>query len=162
MTRGLEPAILLIGYGNELRSDDGVGPRVARALEQLRLPWLRVLTPQQLAPEFAAPISEAQAVVFVDATLNAPPGAVQIGPLSGAAMHEPLGHLGNPRSLLALAEAVFQRAPPAWMVTVGIEEMCAKEGFSPDVERALPEVIETVRALVIKLAKRHETDSDRA
>jgi hydrogenase maturation protease len=154
MTRVAGPAILLIGYGNELRGDDAIGPRVARAIGELRFPWLRVLMPQQLTPELADPIARAQAVVFVDATLNAPPGAIQMGPLAGAAMSEPLGHLSNPRSLLALAEAVFNRVPPAWMVTVGIEELCAKEGLSPKVEQAVPEVIEILRALLLQLAKR--------
>jgi hydrogenase maturation protease len=154
MTSAANTPILLIGYGNELRRDDALGPRVAHALGELGFDWLRVLTPQQLTPELADPLSRARAAVFVDATLNAPPGAIQIGPLAPAAMREPVGHLGNPRSLLALAEAVFHRAPPAWMVTVGIEELCLKEGLSPAVEQVLPEVIETVRALLLRLAGR--------
>ncbi len=155
MTSAADRPILLIGYGNELRrDDDALGPRVARALGELGFAWLRVLTPQQLTPELADPLSRAHAVVFVDATLNAPPGAIQIGPLAPAPLTEPVGHLGNPRSLLALAEALFQHAPPAWMVTVGIEELSVGEELSPAVEQALPEVIEAVRALLLRLSGR--------
>jgi hydrogenase maturation protease len=162
LSRAVENPVLLIGYGNELRCDDALGPTVARALAALGFGWLRVLAVPQLTPELAEPVSRARAVVFVDATLNAPPGAVQIGPLAGAALSEPLGHLGSPRSLLALAEAVFQRVPPAWMVTVGVEELGAGEGLSPAVERALPEVVESVRALLVRLSNRRPSQAPTA
>jgi len=45
--------ILLIGYGNELRGDDAIGPLVARALAELRLPGTQVLALTQLTPELA-------------------------------------------------------------------------------------------------------------
>lgn len=149
-----ESPVLLIGYGNEVRRDDALGPSVARAVGQLDFAWLRVLTPQQLTPDLAEAVSRARAVVFVDATLNAPPGAIQIGPLAAAALDEPLGHLTSPRSLLALAGAVFDRTPPAWMVTVGVQELGVGEGLSPAVARSVPEVVETVRSLVVRLADR--------
>ena len=49
---------LVIGYGNTLRGDDGVGPRVAEAIEKLNLPGVRTLDlPAALArtrrPDFA-------------------------------------------------------------------------------------------------------------
>ena len=34
----IEAELLVIGYGNTLRGDDGVGPRVAEAVEKLNLP----------------------------------------------------------------------------------------------------------------------------
>ena len=42
---------LVIGYGNTLRGDDGVGPRVAVAVEDLQLPGVRTLVCQLLTPE---------------------------------------------------------------------------------------------------------------
>src|SRR5687767_15002380 len=68
--------LLVIGYGNTLRRDDGVGPRVAETVGALRLPGVRTLVCQQLSPEHAEPISQADAVVFVDAAVDAP-GEVQ-------------------------------------------------------------------------------------
>ena len=49
--------VLVIGYGNTLRNDDGVGPRVAEALEALQLPGVRTLSCALLAPETAEPVS---------------------------------------------------------------------------------------------------------
>ncbi len=63
---------LVIGYGNTLRGDDGVGPRVVEAIEKLNLPGVRTLVCQQLSPEYADPVSRAHTVVFVDAAVDAP------------------------------------------------------------------------------------------
>ena len=53
----IEAELLVIGYGNSLRRDDGVGPRVAEAIEELNLPGVRTLVCQLLTPEFADPIA---------------------------------------------------------------------------------------------------------
>ncbi len=53
-----DPVILVIGYGNSLRSDDGVGPFVAEAVEALRLPGVHTLICQQLSPEQLAEYGE--------------------------------------------------------------------------------------------------------
>jgi hydrogenase maturation protease len=73
--------LLVIGYGNTLRGDDGVGPRVAEAVRALRLPGVSTLVCQMLTPEHAAPISLAQTVIFVDAAVDAPKD-VQLRPLA--------------------------------------------------------------------------------
>jgi hydrogenase maturation protease len=46
--------LLVIGYGNELRSDDGVGPRVARAVAEWRLPGVEAIAVHQLTLELCA------------------------------------------------------------------------------------------------------------
>ena len=62
---------LVIGYGNTLRGDDGVGPHVAEAIGAMRLPEVHTIVCQQLSPEHAAPISLAETVIFVDAAVDA-------------------------------------------------------------------------------------------
>ncbi len=37
----IQPSVLVIGYGNTLRSDDGVGQRVATLVEEWELPYIR-------------------------------------------------------------------------------------------------------------------------
>ena len=63
---------MVIGYGNTLRGDDGVGPRVAEAVAALALPGVRTLVCAQLSPEHADPVAQARTVIFVDAAVNAP------------------------------------------------------------------------------------------
>ncbi len=55
----------VIGYGNTLRGDDGVGPRVAEQVAAFT--GVRSLSVQQLAPELAAELAAADRVWFVDA-----------------------------------------------------------------------------------------------
>jgi hydrogenase maturation protease len=62
--------VVVIGYGNEVRGDDGVGPRVARVVAGWQLPHVKALAVHQLLPELVESFAEASAVVFVDASLG--------------------------------------------------------------------------------------------
>lgn len=58
--------VIVIGYGNTLRSDDGAGQKVAEILASWHLPQVRSISVHQLTPELAAPIAEAELAIFVD------------------------------------------------------------------------------------------------
>ena len=58
---------LVIGYGNELRGDDAVGPEVARCVAEWRRPEVVGIAVHQLTPELAVALSEVAVVIFVDA-----------------------------------------------------------------------------------------------
>lgn len=62
--------ILLIGYGNPGRMDDGLGPALADTVEQLAIPGLTVDADYQLNVEDAAAAAEHEAVIFADASVN--------------------------------------------------------------------------------------------
>ena len=53
-TAGHAPRILVIGYGNPGRLDDGLGPAVASAMEEFNLPGVSVDSNYQLTVEDAA------------------------------------------------------------------------------------------------------------
>ncbi len=74
--------VLVIGYGNSLRADDGAGPRVAELLEaDPRLGGAVIVAVHQLSPELADDLRSAGLVVLVDATTDAAPGAVVVRPV---------------------------------------------------------------------------------
>ena len=54
------PRILLIGYGNPARVDDGLGPALAKAIEQLGLADITVETGYQLQVEDACQVAGPQ------------------------------------------------------------------------------------------------------
>jgi hydrogenase maturation protease len=112
-----ESTMLLIGYGNPLRQDDGAGIRVAERVEALGLPGVRVLACQELLPEMAEILADAPAVVFVDAEADGD-GRVRIQPLAPAESPQLDAHAAGPAKLLALTRAVCGDAPPAWLLTV--------------------------------------------
>ncbi len=131
---------LVIGYGNTLRGDDGVGPRVAEAVGALRLPGVRTLICQQLSPEHADPISQADAVVFVDAAVDAPK-EVQLRPLEPNDSSQLMAHAADPRTMLALARDVFGHAPKAWWLTIPAVQMEFGEDLSPETKRGMNDAV---------------------
>jgi hydrogenase maturation protease len=140
---------LVIGYGNELRSDDGVGPKVAAAVDALHLPGVHTLICQQLSPEHAEPVSQARVVVFVDAAVDAP-REVQFRKLEPAGSSQLMTHAADPRTMLALARDVFGHCPEAWWLTIPAENTGFSEELSPAVRRRLKEAVDKIRALAVK------------
>jgi len=64
--------ILLYGFGNPARGDDGLGPALAAAIEELGIPNIDVDANYQLTVEDAAEIAGYDAVVFADAAIQGP------------------------------------------------------------------------------------------
>ena len=142
-----QPAgFLVIGYGNTLRGDDGVGPRVAEAIEKLNLPGVRTLVCQQLSPEYADPVSRAHTVVFVDAAVDAP-REVQLRKLEPADSSQLMAHAADPRTMLALARDVFGHAPQAWWLTIPAVNLDFSETLTPEAQRGFAEAVEKIQEI---------------
>ncbi|MGC3958579.1 MAG: hydrogenase maturation protease [Verrucomicrobiota bacterium] len=139
-------SMLVIGYGNTLRGDDGVGPRVAEAVGALRLPGVRTLICQQLSPEHAAPISLAEKVIFVDAAVDAPQ-EVQLRRLEPSDTTQLMAHAANPCTMLALSRDVFGHVPQAWWLTIPAVNMEFCESLTPEAQRGCAEAIDKIQAL---------------
>ena len=137
---------LVIGYGNTLRGDDGVGPRVAEAIEKLNLPGVRTLICQQLSPEHADPVSRAHTVVFVDAAVDAP-REVQLRKLEPGESSQLMAHAADPRTMLALARDVFGHAPQAWWLTIPAVKLDFSETLTPEAQRGFAEAVEQIQEL---------------
>jgi hydrogenase maturation protease len=137
---------LVIGYGNTLRSDDGVGAKVAVAIEELALPGVSALVRHQLTPELAETISEARAVIFVDAAVDAAAEVQmrQLGPADGTQL---MAHAADPRTLLAMAKQLFGRCPPAWWLTIPVENFEFGEELSPLARRGYETALKKIRVL---------------
>ena len=140
----IDYSLLVLGYGNTLRGDDGVGPRVAEAIEALNLPGVASLVAPLLTPELADPISRAETVIFVDAAVDAP-RVVQLRMLAPTASSQVMAHAASPATLLALARDVFGHAPQAWWLTIPAENMAMGEDFSPLAQRGLKTALRKLR-----------------
>ena len=64
---------LVIGIGNPLRCDDGVGPYVAECIEAKSLSGVKVWITQQLQVEDLERMLEFNLIVLVDASIAGPP-----------------------------------------------------------------------------------------
>lgn len=146
---------LLVGYGNPMRSDDGVGPVVARrflaeaeALMGAAADDVRVVAVPQLVPELAEPFSEAERVVLVDASRGEAPGVIRVRRVEpSSASGETMIHAYDPATLAAWASRLYGRLPEVHVVAVGAETLAFGEGLSPTVAAAVPEILRTVADL---------------
>jgi hydrogenase maturation protease len=136
--------LLVIGYGNTLRSDDGVGPKVADAVAALALPGVRALACPLLTPELADPVSRARVAIFVDAAVDAP-REVQLRKLAPADTSQIMAHAASPATLLALARDVFGHAPEAWWLTIPAEDLSMGEELSPLAQRGFEIAVQEIK-----------------
>lgn len=134
--------VVVIGYGNPLRQDDGAGWHVARAVEELSLgkPDLCVLARHQLTPDLAELLSEAERAVFIDASVEGGPGTVARRPVAPAANDLPFDtHRYGPSELLATARTLFGSYPGAHLITVTGRDFGFGDELSAPVRDALPQ-----------------------
>jgi hydrogenase maturation protease len=139
--------ILVIGYGNTLRSDDGAGPRVALDLASRDCPGISAIAVHQLTPELADPLAAADLAIFVDARRADGKQTVELMLIEPAKGMRSAGHASDPQALIALARAVFGRAPECWLVTVPAAEFSLGEGLSAIAACGVAEAIERIIAL---------------
>jgi hydrogenase maturation protease len=146
------PSFLVIGYGNTLRRDDGVGPKVAEAVHALNLPGVRAIACHQLTPELAEPISQSRVAVFVDAAADAST-EVQIRKLEPDESPQVMTHATDPQTMLALARDLFGHTPEAWWLTIPVENLGFGEGLSAGAEAGLKAAIAHIRELHCRLRR---------
>lgn len=113
--------LLVYGYGNPGRQDDGEGVALAEELEA----WARAEgvegvvfdTNYQLNAEDALAVAEARAVVFIDAAAEGaePFEFRRLKPRGEIAFST---HAMSPESVLALAEELYGATPPAWLLAI--------------------------------------------
>jgi Ni,Fe-hydrogenase maturation factor len=120
---------------------------VAEAIARLALPGVETLASPLLTPELAEPVSRAQAVVFVDAAVDAP-CQVQARPLAPADSCQVMAHAADPRTLLALARDVFGHAPRAWWLTIPVQDLGIGEGFSALAQEGFDAAVGRIRRLL--------------
>jgi hydrogenase maturation protease len=149
--------ILVIGYGNSLCGDDGIGPRaVERLAEENLLADVECLTAHQLMPELAETISCADAVIFVDAAYAETPGKITC--LELAPVNRPdtapaaFTHHVSPAILLENAQILYGRHPAAYLYTIAGENFELGDSFSSGVELTLPSLLEQLKARIAQCA----------
>jgi hydrogenase maturation protease len=141
--------VLVIGIGNPLRSDDGLGWAVVEQLSARTGENLQVLKVHQLTPELAEAISEVDLAILVDAGAHGVPGAVTCDPVSVADADLRFSHDITPAAVLQMAKTLYGKSPKAHLLCVTGKSFEHGEGLSPEMIAAIPQVIAKVRALMV-------------
>jgi hydrogenase maturation protease len=146
----------VIAFGSELRGDDGAGAEVARRLASPLPPGCEIRSVHQLTPELAETVAAACRVCFVDAREPDGDSEVRVEPLRPEAPAIDLGHHLSPTALLAIADALFGRAPEAWLVTIPSESFELGRGLSPTAARG----VQYAAGLIRDVLRRHGATQD--
>ena len=133
---------VVIGFGSTLRSDDGIGPCVAKRVARLtKSSEVLVLARQVLTPDLASDIHGVDRVVFIDASVEEAPGTVReqwLKPQSGT---DAMAHTLQPGELLEWCQRTYGSAPEAVLITVGGRTFEVGEALSLEVKQALPHIV---------------------
>ena len=124
--------VVVLGWGNESRGDDGLGPALLRRIEALGRRDVRAIEDYQLQIEHALDLDEAELALFIDAARAgpAPFGFREIAPRNETT---PSTHALSPEALLDIATRVLKtQPPPAFMLAVRGESFGLGEGLSSE------------------------------
>ena len=142
--------VLILGLGNPLLGDEGIGVRVVEELKGLELPdGVTVVEGGTAGLGLIGLMEGYQRVIIVDAAdMGHPPGrVVRFTPLEAQfkTVEAPLSlHQIGLGEVLALAKAL--EVVPAELVIIGVQPSRVEGGIglSPEVEGAIPQIIRVV------------------
>jgi hydrogenase maturation protease len=110
--------ILIFGFGNPGRADDGLGPTLAEIIEERDLPGVTIESDYQLTVEDAALVADHKIVLFADAAIEgAEPFFVRrLFPQQNGVGFS--SHGVEPGGVLALARELFNAEPTSYLLGI--------------------------------------------
>ena len=149
------PRILIMGVGNVLMGDEGVGVHAVRLLERRAWPaGVSLLDGGTGGFHLLSHVGGCDVLVMVDATLDSrPPGTVSvIEPRYASDFPKALSAHDIGLKDLVDSAAMLEMLPKILLITVSVAELQPMQmTLSPEVEASLPQVEARVAALVASL-----------
>lgn len=149
------PRILIIGYGNPGRRDDGLGWLAAEHLERARLPNVSVLTDYQLNIEHAADVADTDLVIFIDAAIapdDKPFFFRRLLPRQTGAFST---HVMRPEAVLALAQQTLHWNGHAYLLGIRGYQF---DDFSESLSRDARSNLNAATEFLIHTLQTHDLD----
>ncbi len=144
--------LLLIGVGNPLRGDDGAGPLLAERIAPLLGQGgcaVRTLIVHQPTPELALEVAQEDVcvVVFVDARAGQDDEVPMLTRVLEGAAPTNATHVLTPGAVLTYAARLYDRRPPAWLLTIPGRDF----GFGSALSPAVASLVESPAPLIDRL-----------
>jgi len=140
--------ILIIGYGNPGRGDDGLGPALIAELEKHDLPGVTLDSDYQLNIEYSVDLAKHDLVIFVDASLKGddPFKFSELEPSHECGIST---HSITAESLLGLTMDLMPTPPKAFLLAVCGYDFAFREGLTDkatqNLHKALDFLLEYIR-----------------
>ena len=109
--------MLVIGFGNPAREDDGLGPAAAEIIERSNIDGVNVDIDYQLSVEHAADVAGHNVVVFIDASVSGEKPYVfeKVTPKFEESFSS---HSVSPEQVLGLAKNLFNAETDGYMLGI--------------------------------------------
>ncbi len=142
--------ILIIGYGNTLRGDDGVGYKIAETIKQWHYENITSLPVHQLTPDLAENLSQVDTVIFIDAVplTDIKKAKLEIKTISINNKSNNLAHHNNPEQLLSLTQAIYQKVPKAYWILVPGFNFNFSEELSPITQKYVNSTLKKIKDIL--------------
>ena len=147
-----EKKILVVGYGNTLRGDDGIGQIIADKIEELKIPNVETLALHQLTPDLAGSCSEYRGIIFIDASEDVSQNEVQVFDLSPAEEAAQIEHAMTPQNLLRLSKDLYSAFPPSFCIVIPARKFEFSEELSPVTKASIEPAINIITAKIKNIA----------
>jgi hydrogenase maturation protease len=148
--------VLVLGVGNRLLADDGIGPVLVERLSELHAgdPRVEFVDGGTRGLALLGLLERRSSLLVLDAVaLGAEAGHVHVvdDPLHRAMARGASAHEDNVSDLLRIADLL--QCLPAGLALVGIEpgDVETRIGFSPAAARALPDALKTAERLLAEM-----------
>ena len=146
--RKTTPRIVVIGVGNLLQRDEGIGIHAVKALQDVPLPGNVIIIDGGTSPDIIACTRAGDKLIIVDAArAGGEPGTIyRLRPEDLAAESETtlsVHELGVPQNLRLM---LLSGNEPSEVVIIGIEpkEIAWSTELSPELQEKIPEIISVV------------------
>lgn len=146
--------ILIVGYGNDLRRDDGLGSLAVKLLKRRnKCEGCLFLTHHQPYPETVNLMRYLSHVVFIDARVGETPGEITVLPVQAVdapGVPEAAPHHLALEWLLWMTRSLYGHKPDATVFTITGQDFGLGEGISDCVLRQIPRLIEMVEGHIFQ------------
>lgn len=150
--------LLILGYGNPDREDDGVAWHILRALtarlglvspdsyedEFPESPQIDFSFALQLTPEMAEDILVYPYVCFVDAHTGNIPEPVRLIEVESEFQASPFTHHLTPQSLLSMCETIYRKKPEAVLLSVLGHRFLFSRQLSEETAELVPQAVDLI------------------
>ena len=142
--------ILVIGYGNDSRNDDGVGWFVVEQLQRLGLPDVDFETAHQLEVDFAETVLDYELVVFVDAAIPESQQAWWRADVDAGFQSHAAAHFLTPADVLGLSRTLYGRDPRGVLFSIRGHDFNFGMTLTPATEQSAHEVVRQIHRLLLE------------
>jgi len=150
--------LLLLGYGNPDREDDGVAWHILHAITLK----LGLAAPEsyedefpeyeqidfafhlQITPEMAEDISAYEYVCFIDAHTGNIPEPVRLIEVESEFQNSPFTHHLTPQSLMSMCETLYGKKPDAGLLSVLGHRFLFTRQLSEETSQLVPQAVESI------------------